>query len=82
MRLNNENEVIQNITEFIYSVPDSDKYDTITLYNMWTDRHGVILDRPSLVNVAISFINDAKTLDKSILAESYNIDRENKIFSI
>jgi len=82
MKLSNESEVIQDITEFLFALKDSAKFDTIVLYNMWADKHGIILDRPSLVNVAITFINDAKTLDKAILAESYNIDRKNNVFSI
>ena len=82
MKLNDENEVIQDITEFLFPLKDSGNYDTVDLYNMWTDKHGIILDRPSLVNTALSFIEDAKTLDKTILAESYNIDRNNNIFSV
>ena len=81
MKLETKNEVIQDITEFLYPMENSAAFDAIELYNMWTDKHGVILDPPSLVNIALSFINDAKTLDKSILAESYILDQENNIFS-
>ncbi len=81
MKLETKNEVIQDITEFLYPMNNSSAYDTIELYNMWTDTHGVILDPPSLMDIALSFINDAKSLDKSILAESYILDQENNIFS-
>lgn len=81
MKLETKNEVIQDITEFLYPLENSAKLDTIELYNMWTDKHGVILEPASLVDIAISFINDAKSMDKSMLAESYILDQENNIFS-
>ncbi len=81
MVLENESEVIQDITEFLFPFKESNSYDTIDLYNLWTEQHGILLRKQSLVDIAISFINDAKSLDKSILAESYNIDRDNKMFT-
>ena len=81
MILENEKDVIQDITEFLFLQKDSANIDTIDLYNMWTDKHGVILGKQSFVGIALSFINNAKTLDKAMLAESYNIDRDAKVFT-
>jgi len=81
MLLCTNNEVIQDITEFLYFEKESAYSNTIDLYNKWTDKHGIVLENKGLVNIAISFINDAKSLDKSMLAESYNIDIDSNVFS-
>lgn len=74
MILSSENDVIKSIVEFLYSSQESNTIDTFTLYNQWVDTSNVVIARTDLVDMAISFMRDAKSLDKSLLAESYNVD--------
>lgn len=80
MLLSSEQDVIQDITEFLLETENCHLYDTITLYNKWTTQNSVLLSNRSFVNVALEYLNNAKTTDKTILLESYSLDKKNNIF--
>lgn len=80
MILFNENETIQDVSEFIANCSNSSSFDTFELYNLWVDKNSILFFDNKLVEIAISTINDLKSVNKELINSAYIVDKKNKIF--